>query len=239
MASITVGSLAYQYQAIDVIGILDVLSSGSKQLAQILKTYGPVDDTLIEEAPEFTFHHIGTTLDPISLTGGVTILPTCTIQTAPELDILVLGGPDPARFTLDPVFADYIRRHVSAGKILFTNCTGAFVAAAAGALDNKNATINHVEYEWVKNRYPAVNWTNDTKWVVDGNIWTAAGAVAGMDMVAHWIKENYGINVLTLAGMSLDYEPRDINGILDVIPKRYDASGKQISTHVFKYYESY
>lgn len=45
-------------------------------------------------------------------------------------------------------------------------------------------------------------------------IWTGSEVVAGMDMVAHWIKENFGLDVLIQAGLSLDYEPRDIRGML-------------------------
>ncbi|KAH8890675.1 DJ-1/PfpI family protein [Thozetella sp. PMI_491] len=239
MAPLNVGALVYDYQAIDVVAITDLLGSGSKQLAQLLKVYGPVEDGLLESTPEFNFHHIGITRDPAPLTGGVVIVPTCTLEDAPELDILILGGPSPAHFTLNPKYAEYIRKHVAADKLLFTNCTGAYVAAASGALDGRKATVNHVEYEWIKKRHPAVNWTNDTKWVVDGNIWTASGAIAGMDMVSHWLRETYGMDVLTMAGMSLEYEPRNIHGVLDVIPRRYDASGKQISTHIFKYYDSY
>lgn len=79
----------------------------------------------------------------------------------------------------------------------------------------------------------------EKQWVVDGNLWTGSGAVAGMDMFAHWIKEKFGSDVMTAGALGLDFEPRDINGLLTVLPKRYDAAGKQISTHVFKYYEKY
>lgn len=239
MAALSIGALAYEYQSIDVIGLLDVLSSGSKMVSNVLKTYCPISDTLTEQAPEVSFHHIGLTLDPVSQTGGVSIVPTTTLENAPELDILILGGPNPATFELKPEFAEYIRKHVAAGKLLFTNCTGSFVAAAAGVLDGKKATINNVEIGWVKKRFPQVNWTVETKWVVDGNIWTAAGAVAGMDMTAHWLKESYGYDVFLLSTMGLDFEPRDVNVVLNVIEKRYDESGKQLSTHVFPAYDSY
>ncbi|KAK2000463.1 DJ-1/PfpI family protein [Colletotrichum falcatum] len=239
MSTIRVASLAYQYQAIDVIGPLDVLGSGSRAIAKALKEYRPMSDELIAAAPKVEFHHLGVTLDPVELTGGVSVVPTGTIDEAPEIDILILGGPNIGPFTLQPEFAEYIRRHVAAGKTLFTNCTGSYVAAVAGVLDGRKATMNNVELEWAKKHFPRVDWTRETKWVVDGNVWTAAGAVAGMDMTAHWLKENRGEDVFILSTMGLDFEPRDVNGVLNVIPLRFDSEGKQISTHVFPYYDSY
>lgn len=214
MAPFVIGSLTYLYQAVDVIGPLDILSSGSKQLLQGLQTYNPdIDEATVAHAPEFVYYHIGLTLDPVQLTGGVQIVPNCTVYDCPGLDCLLLGGPDPDSFTLDPRFAEFIRRHVASKKLLFTNCTGSFVAASAGVLDGKRATINNLEYEWVKYRFPNVSWTKDTKWVVDGDIWTAAGAVAGMDMFSHWLKEKYGKEISTWSAAGLDFEPRDINGL--------------------------
>ncbi|KAI8627098.1 class I glutamine amidotransferase-like protein [Xylariaceae sp. FL1651] len=240
MAPIIFGSLVYNYQAIDVIGPTDLLNSGSKIILNAIKVFGPVDEATIARAPEFIFHHIGLTKEPEPLlSSGVTIVPTTTVDECPELDCLLLGGPKPDDFDLHPKYAEFIRRHVAAGKPLFTTCTGAFVAALAGVLDGKNATINHVEYAWVKQRFPDVKWTMEKQWVVDGNLWTGSGAVAGMDMFAYWINKNYGLDVLTAGAMGLDYEPRDIDGLLTVLPKRYDADGKQISTHVYKYFDHY
>ncbi len=121
-------------------------------------------------------------------------------MSVPELDILLVAGPYLGNFELHPKHADLIRRHVAGGKLLFTTCTGASIVASTGVLDGKRATVNHVEYDWVKNRWPKVNWTDEKKWVIDGNIWTGSGAIAGMDMRGgHWLKENYGLGVLTQA----------------------------------------
>lgn len=237
MAPIQFGCLVFDYQTIDVIGPTDLLNSSGKDLLNAVKFFGPIDQDLIDRAPQFVFHHIGITLDPVHLlTSAVTVVPTVTVDDCPELDCLLVGGPAPVDFDLHPKFADLIRRHAAAGKLLFSNCTGASVLAGTGVLDGKNATINNVEYEWVKKTYPKVKWTRERKWIVDGNIWTAAGAVAGMDMFSHWLITNFGLDVLITGASGLDYEPRDSAGILNVIPKRYDASGKQISTHVFKYH---
>lgn len=234
MAPIQVGSLVFQYQAIDIIGPTDLLNSSSRRLARALKAYMPVDDDIIARAPEFEFHHIGESLDPVHLlTSALTIVPTTTIEDCPELDILIVGGPAPMGFQLSSKYAKLIKRHVAAGKLLFTICTGAAVVAASGVLDGRNATINNIEYNWAKKEFPKVKWTKEKKWVIDGNIWTGSGALAGMDMVSFWLKENFGPEVLRHGALGLDYEMRDVNGIFSVLPKRHDESGKLISSHIF------
>ncbi|KAL5622372.1 hypothetical protein FOBRF1_001622 [Fusarium oxysporum] len=237
MAFIHVGILVYDYQAIDVVGPVDLLHSANAGFLEVSKVFGPIDNDAISHAPNFIFHHVGITKDPIHLfTSAITLTPTTTVDECPELDIILLGGPNPVGFVLHPKYLDIIRRHINAGKLLFTTCTGSAVLASTGLLDGKNATINHAEYKWAKETYPAVNWTRESKWVVDGNIWTGAGAVAGMDMLAHWLKEKFGEDILTYAARNLDYEPRCVDGVTPMIPKRYDENGKQLSTHEFFYY---
>ncbi|KAH7325869.1 class I glutamine amidotransferase-like protein [Stachybotrys elegans] len=233
MAPLNVGIPLYNYQALDVVGPLDLLSSGTKESAALLNQFCPTNEEASANV-QFTMHHIGLTREPVQLSAGLSMVPTCTVDDVPELDIMLLGGPDPSAVP-DPRFVALIQAHVAAGKLLFTTCTGAAVAAAAGVLDGRRATVNHMCFEVVKKLFPKVEWTMETKWVEDGNIWTAGGAVAGMDMVAHWIKQRYEADVLKLALQTLDYEPRDVHGVLSVVPLRYDAAGKQIATHDFKF----
>lgn len=231
MAPIHIGALAYDYQAIDVIGPFDLIGSGGKHVLNAVNFFTPIDQDLLKRAPEFVFHHIGETLEPVSLlTSSLILVPTDTLESCPELDYLLIGGPDIKDFKLSPKYADFIRRHVSAGKPVFTTCTGAGVLAQTGVLDGKRATINNLEYDWVARKYPQVKWTREKKWIVDGNIWTGGGAVAGMDMFAHWFKENWGFDLLLQGAKGLDYEPRDIDGLFKVFPQRFDEDGKLLST---------
>jgi transcriptional regulator GlxA family with amidase domain len=237
MSSINVGILVYDYQAIDVVGPVDLLHSANSGFLEVSKVFGPIDDDAISRAPNFVFHHVGMTKEPFHLfTSAITLTPTTTVDECPELGIILLGGPNPVGFELHQKYVDLIRQHINAGRLLFTTCTGSAVLASTGLLNGKNATINHAEYQWAKENYPAVNWTKETKWVIDGNIWTGAGAVAGMDMLAHWLKEKFGQDILTYAARNLDYEPRGVDGVTPMIPKRYNESGKQLCTHEFFYH---
>ena len=234
MAPIHFGALVYEYQAIDVVGPFDLVNSSGKAILEYVKNHGAIPQRVYDAAPEFVFHHIGETREPVTLlSSGFTILPTDTVESCPEVDCLLLGGPVPEGFEYPPSYVEFIKRHVASGKPLFTTCTGAGALASTGLLDGRHATVNNVEYNYIKKAYPKVKWTREKKWIVDGNIWTGAGAVAGMDMFAHWIKENWGMEVMVAGAMGLDYEPRDIDGRLNVIPLRYNTQGDQIYTHVF------
>ena len=52
MAPIHVGCPIYDYQAIDVVGLTDLLNSSSKLVLQLIGEYGPVDNAALARAPE-------------------------------------------------------------------------------------------------------------------------------------------------------------------------------------------
>ncbi|KAK5743304.1 hypothetical protein LTR17_002782 [Elasticomyces elasticus] len=238
MAPIQFGALVYQYQAIDVVGPIDLITNCSQEFLGYVTKHVVIDNSTIERAPQIEVHHIGDMEEPIQLaSSNYRIQRTVSVEDCPELDCLLIGGPMPEGFKFPDSYVEFIRRHIAAGKLLFTTCTGAYALATTGLLDGKNATTNNVEYNQIAAEFPRVKWTRTTKWVIDGNIWTASGAVAGMDMIAHWVKESFGLDVLIAGAMGLDYEPRDINGLHTVFPQRFDVNGKQISTTVFPYHE--
>ncbi|EXK76356.1 hypothetical protein FOQG_18902 [Fusarium oxysporum f. sp. raphani 54005] len=101
MASINVGILVYDYQAIDVVGPVDLLHSANSGFLEVSKVFGPIDDDAISRAPNFIFHHVGITKEPFHLfTSAITLTPTTTVDECPELDIILLGGPNPVGFEL-------------------------------------------------------------------------------------------------------------------------------------------
>ena len=223
MAPIQFGVLMIPYQTLDVAGPLDILSSCSKAYTAPLEATGfPGTAGMTEKAIDIEFHHINETMDPVVLTAGMKVLPTTTCDDCPPLDFLLIGGPDPFTFHLSDRFAEFLRAHVKAGKGIFTTCTGGLAIAPSGVLDGKNATTNHGALEIAKKMSPNVRWTQK-QWVVDGNIWTAGGACAGMDMIANWVIQNYGMDIARLGLYALDFEPRDIEGNR-VLPQQHGVT---------------
>lgn len=220
MAPIQFGILMIPYQTLDVAGPLDILSSNSKALISPYEASGfPGTAGLTEKAIDIVFHHINTTLSPVQMTASMNVLPTTTVDDCPPLDYLLVGGPDPQTFVLDEKFAEFVKKHVGEGRGLFTTCTGGLAISSTGVLDGKRATTNHMALPLAIQTRPQVKWEK-VQWVEEGNIWTAGGACAGMDMMAHWVIEKYGMELAKFGFEGLDFEPRDVNGGL-VLPRQH------------------
>ena len=208
------------FQIVDCAMPLDVISSCSKQYLLDMDSFG-VPKGMIERGIDIEFHYIGATMDPVKLTAGFKALPTCTPENCPKLDYLLVGGPDP-RYTetMPKEFFNFMQEKIKEVKTVFTTCTGGMVVGATGALDGIEATTNHGAVPLAQQMMPKVKWTKEKQWVVSegGKFWTAGGASAGMDMVAHWVMENYDMDVAMFAFTALDYHPRGLDKQLIKLP---------------------
>ena len=69
--------------------------------------------------------------------------------------------------------------------------SGAFILADAGLLTDRRATV-HWEYaELFRARYPQVRLTR-ALYVVDRDVFTCSGGTAALDMMSHFIGEQFG-----------------------------------------------
>lgn len=74
-------------------------------------------------------------------------------------------------------------------------CSGSYVLAAAGLLDGRRATTHWAWCEDFARRYPEVTVDPEPIFVKDGNVYTSAGATAGLDMTLAFVEEDFGREV--------------------------------------------
>ncbi len=90
---------------------------------------------------------------------------------------------------------DAIRRAHTRGARLVGFCSGAFTLAEAGVLDGRRATAH---WQWAgafRARFPAVRLEPDVLFVDDGDILTAAGSAAALDLGLHIVRRDHGAEV--------------------------------------------
>ncbi len=77
-------------------------------------------------------------------------------------------------------------------------CTGAFVLAAAGLLDNKRVATHWAHCERLAENFPNLDVDADSLYVADGKIWTSAGVTTGIDMALALVEADLGAAMANL-----------------------------------------
>ncbi|MGN0846637.1 MAG: DJ-1/PfpI family protein [Kiritimatiellia bacterium] len=118
---------------------------------------------------------------------------TRAMETVGTSEILLIPGGYGSRKVIQNVeFIGQLRRLMGQSKYVLCVCTGSALAAATGLLDGKKATSNTRAMDWVKSQGRNVRWEGDSRWVIDGNIYTSAGVSAGTDMALGFVRDKFG-----------------------------------------------
>jgi transcriptional regulator GlxA family with amidase domain len=119
---------------------------------------------------------------------GLRVIPDETWETAPPLDVLVYpGGRGTRAELLDEAVLDWVRGISRSGAVVASVCTGSLVLASAGLLDGKPATTHWQSLELLPTLGNDIEVRPDDRFVDNGNVITAAGVSAGIDMALHLV----------------------------------------------------
>lgn len=121
----------------------------------------------------------------------------------PPRVFLIPGGPGRKRVMRDSKLLDYLRRIHAEGSLLVSVCTGAFVLAEAGLLRGKSATTHWSAREELKT-YPDVAVV-EGRYVDEGDVVTAAGISAGIDVSLHLIERFSGASASREVARTMEY----------------------------------
>ncbi|HUN37165.1 MAG TPA: helix-turn-helix domain-containing protein [Trebonia sp.] len=117
----------------------------------------------------------------------------------------------------EPVLAA-LRTVVEHGGRVLSQCTGAFVLAAAGLLDGRRATT-HWEYAAeLASRYPRVEVDPGVLYVDSGPVITSAGTAAGIDACLHVIRLEHGAAVANEIARHMVVAPHRDGGQAQFVP---------------------
>ena len=106
--------------------------------------------------------------------------------------LLVAGGWGFTEALGDKELVDHVRRLSATARRTASVCTGAFVLAEAGLLDSRRATTHWAYCATMAEIYPSVRVEPDALFVEDGQVVTAAGVTAGVDLALFLIERDHG-----------------------------------------------
>lgn len=126
--------------------------------------------------------------EPVSSYLGTRFIVDHSYDTCPSLDVILVPGGLGTRTQMNNTkHIDFVQRQGSQASWVTSVCTGALVLHKAGFLDGKRATTHWGAIGELENLGGSTTVVNDERWVHDGNVITAAGVSAGIDMALYLI----------------------------------------------------
>ena len=163
---------------------------------------------------------------PIRAAGGITVQAPYAPELLERADTIVIPGWRDADEPPPPAMLEAIRAAHRRGARLCSICSGVFVLAAAGVLDGQRATTHWRYADRLAQRYPQIQVQPDDLYVDNGQVITAAGSAAGLDMLLHLVRRDYGAKVGNLVARRLVVAPHREGGQAQFLPRPM-ARGEQ------------
>ncbi|MFI9319564.1 helix-turn-helix domain-containing protein [Kitasatospora aureofaciens] len=135
----------------------------------------------------------GTALDAV---GGFALTARHGLDDLAAADTVVIPGVRNAfSGEVSPGLVEALRTAHERGARIVSICSGAFALAAAGLLDDKEATTHWRYAELLQQRHPRVRVNPDVLYVDNGDVLTSAGSAAGIDLCLHLVRRDHGAKV--------------------------------------------
>jgi transcriptional regulator GlxA family with amidase domain len=146
---------------------------------------------------------------PVTCRHGLTVLADHTVADMPPPDALLYpGGAGTRPLLTDADHLDWVRDLRARVPLLTSVCTGSLVYAAAGLLAGRRATTHRTALDRLAELDPTIDVLADERFVDDGDMVTAAGVSAGIDMALHLVSRLGSVEHAREVRRGIQYDPR-------------------------------
>ena len=151
--------------------------------------------------------------------GGITVEVPYDLSMLDQADTIIIPGWRNADEIPPLALLEKIRAAYQRGARICSICSGVFILAAAGILDGKTVTTHWRYAEKLMRSYPGIVVQSNALYVDQGQIMTSAGSAAGLDMMLHLVRKDYGAKVANLVAQRLVVPPHREGGQAQFVPR--------------------
>ncbi len=183
---------------------------------EVLDFAGPFEVFAVtNELNADTFHTFTVAEAPGSVRArnGLKVVPDFTLESAPMPQILVVpGGAGTRPLLKKPAVLEWLRQRARRAEVVASVCTGSLVLAQAGLLNNLRATTHCENFAELAALAPNTDVIQDVRFTDNGQVLTAAGISAGIDLSLHIVSRLLGESVATRTARYMEYHWRNDGG---------------------------
>lgn len=149
---------------------------------------------------------VAETREPVTCAKDLVVTPTHSFDDCPALDILLVPGGFGTRREVDNErLIAFVQQQGSRCRWVTSVCTGAFILQRAGFLNGRRATTHWASLDKLREQ-PDVEVV-EQRVVVDGNVITAAGVSAGIDMALYLVGQVNDVDTARAVQRAMEYYP--------------------------------
>lgn len=182
----------------------------------LLDLIGPLQviNGMCERNKEYRTVVVAKTLNAVQVDLPLRLTPGATYQDFPRPSVVVVpGGAGPTIKAMgDEELMDYLKVSSENAEFVCSVCTGSLLLAAAGLLEDKQATTHWgciKILEALGARYSRKRWVRDGKYI------TSAGVSAGIDMALYLVSLLTDEATARSVQLGLEYDPEPPFGRID------------------------
>lgn len=151
---------------------------------------------------------VAETSDVVLARGGYQVLPKYGFDNVPHIDVLVVVGGVHTEEVKKPQVIKWVKEVSAKADLVASVCTGAFLLAEAGLLDNLKVTTHWEDMADLQADYPSLEVQGNVRWVDQGDIVTSGGISAGIDMSLHLVSKLTNLEVAGQTARQMEFDWR-------------------------------
>ena len=139
---------------------------------------------------------------------GLRGLPDYDFSNAPDLDVVLVPGGQGTRKELhNPTMTDWLAKIAPHCQWVTSVCTGSLLLHGAGLIDGKRVTTHWAFIDQLREQAPKSTVLANVRYVRDGNLVTAAGISAGIDMSLWLVGQLWNVALARSTQRFMEYDP--------------------------------
>lgn len=164
---------------------------------------------------------------PLRAHGGLRVTADGDADLLEQADLIVMAGWKGVHVPVPDAFVQRLRKAWERGARLASICSGAFVLAATGLLDGRRAATHWRYAKALQAAHPSIDVDASVLYAEGDRVFTSAGSAAGMDLMLHIVRSDFGVEAANSVARRLVMPPHRSGGQAQFIERPVPADGDQ------------
>ena len=173
----------------------------------VIDAMGPWEvfqDTGIDGRGAFELFTVAESLEPVTGSAGIKVVPNFTFANAPQPKVIVIG----AQAGRAPEMFDWLKKQSETADVVMSVCTGAFILAQSGLIDGKTATTHHDFFDQFEKKHPKVALKRGLRFVEEKKFSSAGGLTSGIDLALRVVERYFGRETAEKTAFYMEYQSK-------------------------------